>query len=157
MRKLKILLLFTLLIHFGFSSNNLKEIRELYFKVGLEKVELEDFEHLLNKNKNISYPELDGYRAVLWFLKAKDFFNPFRKYDAFVEGKKQLESLIKKYTNNLELRFLRLTIQENLPDFLGYNEQIDIDKVFIKKNLKDIQNDADLKARIVEYLTANNK
>lgn len=157
MGKLKILLLFIFSIHFAFSSNNLKEIRDFYYKVGLEKVDLEDFEYFLNKKEKISYPELEGYRAVVWFLKAKDFYNPYRKYEAFVEGKKQLELLIQRYPSNIELHFLRLTIQDNLPVFLGYNDQIDIDKKFIKTKLQDLQNDSDLKTRIEDYLTEKDK
>tara|TARA_B100001173_G_scaffold89691_1_gene77163 strand:- start:7176 stop:7649 length:474 start_codon:yes stop_codon:yes gene_type:complete len=157
MRKLRILLLFIFSIHLAYSSNNLKEIRDFYYKVGLEKVELEDFEYFLNKKKKISYPALEGYRAVVWFLKAKDFYNPYRKYEAFVEGKKQLELLIQKYPSNIELHFLRLTIQDHLPIFLGYNNQIDTDKKFIKTNLQDLKNDSDLKARIEDYLTGKDK
>jgi hypothetical protein len=40
---------------------------------------------------------------------------------------------------------------------LGYNDQIDKDEKFIKKNLQDLQNDSDLKARIEDYLTKKNK
>jgi hypothetical protein len=139
-------------MHFSFSSNSLEEIRDFYYKVGLEKAEIEDFECLLNKKTNIPLPELEGYRAVICFLKAKRLYNPYKKYEAFSEGKKKLEFIIKKYPNNIELHFLRLMIQDNLPSFLGYSDQIEKDKIFIKKSIKKLKRDSDLKTRIIEYL-----
>jgi hypothetical protein len=44
-----------------------------------------------------------------------------------------------------------------LPVFLGYNDQIESDKKFIKTNLQNLKNDSDLKARIENYLTEKEK
>jgi hypothetical protein len=43
-------------------------------------------------------------------------------------------------------------IQDNLPSFLGYSDQIEKDKIFIKKSIKKLKRDSDLKTRIIEYL-----
>ena len=74
------------------------------------------------------------------------------KYESFTKGKKQLESIIKKYPDNIELHFLRLTIQDNLPSFLGYDDNISEDKNFIKTKIKEVKNDPDLVERITAYL-----
>ena len=157
MKKTKLLAILILSINFGFSSENLKEIRDLYYKVNLEDIGLDDFEKSLNKNIKIPKPELEGYKAILWFLKAKKSYNPYKKYESFNKGKKQLELLIKKYPDNVELHFLRLTIQDHSPIFLGYNDKIEIDEIFIKAKIKELNNDFDLKSRIIEYLNERDK
>ena len=152
MKKIKLIILLIFSLNFAFCSNSLKEIRDLYYKVNLEEKELKDFENYLLNNVKTTNPELEGYKAVLWFLKARDYYNPYKKYESFTKGKKELEFILKKYPNNIELHFLRLTIQENLPSFLGYNNNISEDKKFIKEKVKEIKNDPDLVQRIVEYL-----
>lgn len=157
MKKIKLLVFLILSMSFGYSSENLKEIRDLYYKVNLEDVGLDDFEKYLNKKNKIPKPELEGYKAALWFLKAKNYYNPYKKYEFFNKGKKQLELIIKKYPDNVELHFLRLTIQDHLPFFLGYNDKIEVDKIFITAKIKELNNDLDLKSRIIEYLTNRDK
>ena len=152
MKKTKLIILLIFSLNLAFSSNSLKEIRDLYYKVNLEEKELEYFENYLLNNYKTTNPELEGYKAVLWFLKARDYYNPYKKYESFTKGKKELEFILKKYPNNIELHFLRLTIQENLPSFLGYNNNISEDKKFIKEKVKEIKNDPDLVQRITTYL-----
>ncbi len=152
MKKIKLLILLTFSLNSVYCSNSLKEIRDLYYKVNLEEKGLDEFENYLLKNNKTPNPELEGYKAVLWFLKARDYYNPYKKYESFTKGKKQLESVIKKYPNNIELHFLRLTIQDNLPSFLGYDDNISEDKNFIKTKIKEVKNDPDLVERITAYL-----
>ena len=87
---------------------------------------------------------------MLWFLKAKDYFNPINKLEAFNKGKKLLEELLVSYPNNFELHFLRLTIQDHSPTFLGYNDKVKQDESFIRNQL-DMLKDSDLKQRILLY------
>lgn len=152
-------LIFCLILIFGlqsaFASNDLKTIREFYYKVNLEDEGLEDFETYLKTKANINQAERKGYQAMIWFLKAKDYFNPVNKLEAFNKGKIQLEEVLKSNPDNIELRFLRLTIQDNAPSFLGYNNNIKEDKVFLTSKLNTITDDADLLSRITTYLEKN--
>ena len=56
----------------------------------------------------------------------------------FQKGKKILESSIKKKPNSVELRFLRYTIQKNLPRFLFYYNHLDKDLIFVINNINSI-------------------
>ena len=56
----------------------------------------------------------------------------------FQKGKKILESSIKKNPNSVELRFLRYTIQKNLPRFLFYYNHMDKDLIFFINNINSI-------------------
>ena len=84
---------------------------------------------------------LTGYKGALEIAKARHFFNPFKKLSYFKSGRSILEEAIAQDTSNIELRFLRLTIQANVPGFLGYNEQLQADKAFITKNIGSVEND----------------
>lgn len=59
---------------------------------------------------------------------------PGEKLKQFKVGKNLLETSIQTDPNNVELRFLRIIIQENAPKMLKYNSEISEDAAFIKKN-----------------------
>ena len=56
---------------------------------------------------------------------------PIRKLDFFKRGRLLLETEIKNDPQNIEYRFLRLTIQENAPKFLKYDTKLISDKEII--------------------------
>lgn len=101
-----------------------------------------------NENNN---PLFLGYRGGATMIMAKHSFNPFSKMSYFKKGKIILERAILADQNNVELRFLRYTIQTNVPSFLGYNSQIGKDQSFLKQSLPGIK-DAELKKIITSYL-----
>lgn len=61
-----------------------------------------------------------------------------KKLKTFKTGKLKFEMALKKDSNNAELRFLRLIIQENAPKMLGYNHELKNDKHFIIAHFKTI-------------------
>lgn len=84
---------------------------------------------------------------------ARHHVNPFKKLGFFGDGKKLIESAISIEPENLELRFLRLTIQTNLPEFLGYSESKEKDKAFVLAGLEKVDNDM-LKKRMNNFISA---
>lgn len=58
----------------------------------------------------------------------------------FKEGRKLLETEIKKDSANVNFRILRLIIQENCPVFLKYNTNLDDDAVFVQRNFDKLSN-----------------
>lgn len=89
---------------------------------------------LLKANQqNIDAPVLKGYVGALHLAKSKHV-SIFKKMQFFNKGVALLEEAISKASENVELRFLRLTIQINLPGFLGYSDKISTDKSFVIKN-----------------------
>lgn len=151
MKKLILVLVGLVLFIAVLSANNLKTVRKYYFQVNTEEIELEDYERFVNTNTNDSSIEWQAYTIMTWFLKAKDYYNPVNKLEAFNKGRKLLDNLIKQDSSNLELRFLRYTIQDNAPGFLGYDDNIEEDKKFIQKGYLALT-DIDLKTRIISYL-----
>jgi len=101
-------------------------------------------------------PLLYGYRGGATMLMAKHAFNPFSKLSYFKKGKLMLESAIKADRNNVELRFLRFTIQTNVPGFLNYNSDKNADRVFITQSLPKLK-DQELYKIISAYLLKHSK
>jgi hypothetical protein len=99
---------------------------------------------------------LSGYAGSVTMLMAKYTSNPFTKMEHFKEGKKLLEDAISHNKNDIELRFLRFAIQDNLPSMLGYNENLDEDKSYIMKYLPMLDK-RELRKAIANYLIKSEK
>jgi hypothetical protein len=96
---------------------------------------------------------LQGYKGGVLMGMARHHINPFKKMSFFNDGKKLIESAISIEPENLELRFLRLTIQTNLPEFLGYSESKKKDKAFVLVGLEKEDNEM-LKKRMRNFISA---
>lgn len=118
-------------------SQELNDIREQYLKAShssaANKVLAEHIAEMLPNNE----PEVHGYLAMSYFLKSKYAFNPFKKYDHFSQGRSIMDSLILEHPENLELRYLRNTIQLKVPKFLNYYDYLDEDYDLILTKLKE--------------------
>jgi hypothetical protein len=77
------------------------------------------------------------------------------KIKLFNTGKKMLEESIASDSSNIELRFIRFTIQSNCPKVLRYNKEIPSDKNFILKNYSSLMNVA-IKKMIVSFFNQSN-
>ena len=96
-------------------------------------------------------PIAAGYRGALTIVLAKHTDNVFKKWNYFQQGKILLEESVRRSPNNVELRFLRLSIQYNIPAILAYRSEIADDKKYIISHLSEIS-DPNLKSIIVNFL-----
>lgn len=103
----------------------------------------------LRKEKEINNLEL-AYLGALETIWAKYVNNPFSKLSTFKKGKGKIEAAVKKAPNNLEIRYLRLSVQKNAPSFLGYKSNINEDTEFIKENRH--QNGSEILQKNIETL-----
>jgi hypothetical protein len=87
-------------------------------------------------------------------MMAKYVFNPYTKLSNFNRGKTLLENCIATGKENVELRYLRFTVQVNAPAFLGYKDNIQSDKTFLVNSLSAL-NDSELKQMIVSSLKSS--
>lgn len=92
-----------------------------------------------------------GYLAAYEILWAKHMGNPFSKLGQFKKGKKLLESVIIKYPDNVDLRFIRWSVQTHAPSFLNYHKDRLRDKQFLVKNLQKLP-DPEARKIIYTYL-----
>ena len=152
-------LLFLLISYFFITNsyaNNftIEQVRELYQKSSKEEISCKKLIGSLqpyNENNNTS---LAAYRACATMIMAKYVTGPINKLSKFNEGKKLLEKCIEKDNRNLEIRFLRFTVQSNAPKFLGYSSSMLLDKNFILNALPSI-NDKQLKNIVISFLKSS--
>ena len=104
----------------------------------LEKLESEGLTSLENARK-----------GALLMKKAEFAKGAGNKVKTFKSGAKLLEAEISRNPDNIEYRFIRLTIQEHAPGILKYNMDIQSDKQLIISNFKKL--DEDLKKVIRNY------
>lgn len=132
-------------------AGEIQELRNLFYA----SVENEDasnklFEKLKSVTQNSSAITI-GYKGMSYLIQAKHAFNPYTKFTYFTKGTKWMDKAIEKDKTNIELRFFRLSVQENAPKFLGYYEQISEDKKIILNALEQLK-DKDLQTKIKDYL-----
>jgi len=105
-------------------------------------------------------PVITGYLATLEALKAKHAWNPYFKMKYLNDSEKTFESAVIGDPHNMEIRFLRFSVEHNLPDFLGRNKNLDADKDEImaqlnKKNYTKADNH--LVKTIINFLLNSNR
>ena len=112
----------------GGQEPNVQEVRALYLEAIDSARGTDALVEVLEDLDLSDNPLLLGYLGSGHAMQAKHAFNPYVKYQLFTTGKGQLEAAIAADPDNAELRFLRFTVQENAPGFLGYNNDLAADK-----------------------------
>lgn len=92
---------------------------------------IESLEPLAAEALYLAY--LGAYEAI-W---ANHLLNPFAKLASFKKGKKNINQAVYVAPKNIEIRFVRLTIQQNAPSFLSYQQNKLEDAIFIQQNKHD--------------------
>ena len=138
--KWTIFLLSALFIFSSFAIYSLDDVRANYSQLATDKKMCSELLAQLEKNKDQSATHL-AYLGGLQTIWANHVFSPIGKLNTFKEGKKNIEQAIKKEPENVELRFVRLSVQKNAPSFLGYKSNINEDAKFIKENRHQIRSE----------------
>lgn len=96
-------------------------------------------------------PLMKGYLGVLTIARGTHRINPFARLGTFNDGVDILEAALAGDPNSVELHFLRLSIQVNVPGFVGYDEQRTEDRAFVEARLHTVQ-DVALRQRIIRFI-----
>lgn len=140
----------TILFILTLNSITLPEVRVAYKEAieSKEKAEILYAELAKVKKEKVV---LNGYKAATEVLLSKFSKQGEKRKERLKKGVGLLEDLILNNQDNVELRFLRLGIQENLPKFLKYNKNITEDKQLIIQQYPKL-NDKHLKQVLKEYV-----
>lgn len=130
-----------------FQASNLQSIRDAYPKASASKSAADRFSAMMDKASS-SDAVTKAYKNAAKIIEAKFETGPNRK-NLITAGIKGLEAGINANPANVELRVIRLSIQENLPKIVGYNTKMKEDKGVILRNYA-AQN-ASLKQYIREF------
>lgn len=69
-----------------------------------------------------------GYLATLEALKAKHSWNPYSKLKHISQASKWMQEAVNADPENVEIRFMRFSMQHFTPSFLGYSKNLEEDK-----------------------------
>lgn len=149
-------LFFVCVLLFFQTPNPTKTVSDLryYFSIVSEsKVNVEKLKQLSSEAKELKQTVKTGYYASAVMAEAKFKFDPFSKLSAFNSGKKILENCVSADSSSLELRYIRLAIQKNVPSILGYSSNIIGDKKFLLNNVSKLkETDVELYSKISAFL-----
>lgn len=146
-------LLFSFVVQLGFAQLSVESLRKDYYKASNDSAVCQKLYNKVINDKSTDNTVL-CYKGAIDAAMAGHLRNKSEKIKTFNEGKKLIETAIAADKENVELRFLRFTIQTNCPKALGYNEQITSDKQFILQHLDSVTNDG-LKKKMANFLLAS--
>lgn len=89
-----------------------------------------------------------AYRGAAFAIMAR--YNG-KKIKRLRKAKKWIEEAVSQAPNNIEIRMIRLSIQENLPKIVGYHQAISQDKAYIIAHYSKIKKKV-LKFYIAEFI-----
>lgn len=127
---MKLLLSLLLWINFG-GTPDLATVRKMYSNVTKSESNAKEFSEKLATVSDSDAKILVAYKAASILLDSKFEKKLKDKMNRFKEGATLLESIIKSEPNNIEIRMIRLSIQENVPGITGYKKNIKEDKNYI--------------------------
>lgn len=78
---------------------------------------------------------ITGYIGTLEALKAKHAWNPYFKIKYLNDAEKSFKGAVTTDPFNIEIRFMRFSVEHNVPGFLGYNKNLVADRTEIIKQL----------------------
>ncbi|KAF2339355.1 hypothetical protein [Flavobacterium tistrianum] len=125
-------LLLTLLLWVSFvGTPDLASIRKMYSDVAKSENNAKEFVAKLSGVSNNDDKILVAYKAASILVDSKFEKKISKKMDRFKEGATLLEATIKSDPSNIEMRMIRLSVQEDVPGITGYKKNIKEDKKFI--------------------------
>lgn len=132
-------LIFSLLFFLQFNSNvELAEIRKMYPNVSISENSMKDFQAKLSDVTMDSNKVLVAYKGASTVMFTKYIKKVPEKKVNFKEGVKWIEFAVKNKPDNIEIRMIRLSIQENTPKIAKYNTNIQEDKNFIEEHYNEL-------------------
>ncbi len=151
MKRNWVIMLFTMFPILGFAeSYSVEKARWVFESVAINKEAGKQFIEYTSTLNPAQNNLLYGYRGAVMMVMAKHYFNPYHKWQSFNEGKEILETAIQKQPGNIELIFLRYTIQSRAPHFLNYHDKTERDRALLEKKLPSLT-DIPLKQRIENF------
>jgi len=149
---MKFILLILTALSLNIQSLNFDAVRTAYKEAAQDKSKVEAFHKRLSKVTKEDNAVLIAYKGASIALLAKKAKTIKDKKEGFIKGVSFVEYALKKAPNNIEVRFIRLSIQENTPKLLKYKGNLEEDKLFILAQFKNIKF-SHLKNHIKDYIS----
>lgn len=137
------------------NNKNLVEISEIrtYYEQASENVEMRNIlDHFLNNEADLKNDLLLAYKAAMQGIKANHSRSPFDKLNYLKKALYDFKKAVQINPENIEIRFLRFTIEHNIPSILGMDGDIESDKKKIIAGIENANLEEALKKKIIKYL-----
>lgn len=145
-----IVFLIFLISVFG-NAQDLNKIR-LEYPQAVNNFELvSQMEGTLTNIKSGDNVVLMAYKGAVSALNAKFSKQKNEKKKFFKAAIVLIEDALKMDPKNIEIRYIRLSVQQNSPKFLGYHKNIEKDKEFVLTNYENIAS-KDLRNLIKDFI-----
>lgn len=129
----RVFILASLLLLAFAAPSNLSQLRSEYLKAASDEDAAEKIIQLTEgKKEALSI----AYRGAAWAIKAKHQFYPGTKLDYVKKGLKELNNAVTSDSKDVEIRFLRFSVEENIPGIVSFTSHVNADKKFILDNIK---------------------
>jgi hypothetical protein len=143
------LILLTFTLFFVIPPSGISEIRRAFQYASNNKSNAEAFYELVQSKEHSEEFVFSAYDGASDVILSKYLDGNLEKLKYFRQGAEKIESAVEGDSYNTEVRFVRLVIQMNTPDFLDYNENIEEDKDFLLEHYSECS--SDVRKMISEY------
>jgi hypothetical protein len=130
---------------------HIEEVRKLYPEAIEDTSKTDNLNELLATITLENNAVLYGYKGAVLTLKAKHAKTAKDKKEFFQEGVAIIEAAVASKPENIELRFIRLSVQENAPKIVKYRDAMEADKNFILQHFSELKGGS-LKKMIQKYV-----
>lgn len=122
-----------LLISSSHAYADIHDIRKSFHQALLDAEYIEPF-HDFMKTQSDTSPTVAAYKAISEALLAQKVWNPLEKFMHIQNFSEMMESCLANDSTNLEIRFLRFSVEYHIPQWLGFSKNINKDIDFINAN-----------------------
>jgi hypothetical protein len=136
---MKLIVYITLFLSFFIGLPELSEVREEYIKASGNKEITSKLYDLLSEVTRDDEKVYVAYKGASLTMMAKYAKAKKEKKAFFKEGAGLIEFAVSAAPKNIEVRIIRMGVQENVPKFLKYRSNIQEDKQFVIDNFSKIK------------------
>ena len=125
-------LFYTLLLH---ANGSIELARKEFKKAAFnDKVNNEVYQVLVSSK--VQDPLTQAYVAYFTALKARHVTSPYEKITYVRSFDKAIKKAVALAPDNFEIRFLRFSVQDKLPSYLGFSKELVVDKKIILQQIQ---------------------
>jgi tetratricopeptide (TPR) repeat protein len=80
-----------------------------------------------------------AYKGALEAIMTRTTWNVFKKLSYLRKSEKSFEKAVELAPNDMEIRFMRMAVQFEIPEYLGFSEDLETDKAFVVKHISNFK------------------
>lgn len=121
---------------FVLPAGNIGEIRSVFLKAGSEQSSAEQLKTITASGTDAL---TKAYHGAAYAILAKHRSNPVKKLELLKTGLNLINSAVLLNAADSEIRFIRFSVEDNIPAFVPFSSHLEADKAMLLKNLNPAQ------------------